>query len=79
MASSARSGVAPRDALFALAQRPVGVTFNPVHIAWSLAYFEHADAEPDPAMLSPYDWPEIRRFLLSEARDVLRGSSAGDI
>jgi hypothetical protein len=75
----ARSGIAPRDALVALAQKAVGVTFNPVHIARSLAYFEDAEAEPDPAMLSPYDWPEIRRFFLSEARDILRGSGAADI
>lgn len=75
----ARTGVGPRDALVALAQKAVGVTFNPVHIARSLAYFEDAEAEPDPAMLSPYDWPEIRRFFLSEAREMLRGSGVGDI
>jgi hypothetical protein len=75
----ARAGVAPKDALVALAEKTAGITFNPVHIARSLAYFVDAEAEPDPAMLSPYDWPEIRRFFLSEARDILRGSGVAGI
>jgi hypothetical protein len=50
-----------------------GVEFNPVHILRSLAYFEDAEAEPDPVMLAAYDWRQVREYCLRQAEALLAG------
>ena len=36
---------------------------NPVHIAKSLVYFEDAEKEPDPRLLTPVNWPTVTEFF----------------
>ena len=56
--------------LMAVVQRRYRDTdFNVMHLLHSLVYFDDAEAEPMPKMLSSAGWPEIRRRLEREARD----------
>ncbi len=65
------SGVTPRSALNALGRKVAGVSYNPVHIARSLAFFEDAEAEPMPQMVMDCDWEDVRRYCVFEARSLL--------
>lgn len=52
---------------------------NPIHLAKSLVYFDDADGDPDPIVLSGVDWPTVKRFFtdrLREHTDLLRNESA---
>jgi len=55
----------------ALSRKAPGVEFNPVHILRALAYFEDAESEPEPVMLVPYDWRDVRRYCLDQSRALL--------
>ncbi len=55
----------------ALPRKFPGVSYNPVHIARSLAYFEDAEAEPEPVMLVPYAWEQVRRYALDASQALL--------
>jgi hypothetical protein len=48
-----------------------GVEHNPVHVLRSLAYFEDAEQEPDPIMLTAYDWGTVREYCLAQAMELL--------
>jgi hypothetical protein len=69
--SLGQNGLRVRELLRALERKVPGVEWNPVHILRSLAYFEDAESEPDPVMLVPYDWREVRRYCLDEAQALL--------
>lgn len=57
--------------LLAIVQRRYRDTdFNPMHLLRSLVYFEDAETEPMPRMLTRVSWPQVRRRLESEARNV---------
>lgn len=48
---------------------------NPVHLAKSLVYFEDAEGDPDPVVLSGADWQTVKRFFTGRVRehtDILR-------
>lgn len=60
-----------RRARIMLSEQPM----NPVHCAKSLVYFEDADGDPDPVVLSGADWQVVKRFFadrLREHTDILR-------
>lgn len=49
--------------------RFTGLGVNLQHIAKSLVWFADADAEPDPQLLIPADWPQVKRFFSSRIDD----------
>jgi hypothetical protein len=64
-----------RRARTMLSEMPV----NPVHLAKSLVYFEDADGDPDPVVLSGADWQVVKRFFtdrLREHTDILSNELA---
>jgi len=65
------AGYTVRDLMRLLDRKMPGVAFNPLHIIKSLAYFDDADAEPDPIMLVPYDWPAVREYCARQADALL--------
>jgi hypothetical protein len=65
------AGYSIRELLALLPRKMPGVEFNPVHILRSLAYFEDAEAEPNPVMLVPYDWAKVREYCIAEAGALL--------
>jgi hypothetical protein len=66
-------GIAVRDIVMALARKYPSTEYNPVHLLRSLAYFEDAEAEPDPVMLVPYSWERVRRYALDQSQELLDG------
>lgn len=66
-----REGLTVRDLLRALPRKAPSVELNPVHVLRSLAYFEDAEAEPDPVMLTPCDWRDVRRYCLDQSQALL--------
>lgn len=48
-----------------------GVGYQTYHIVKSLAYFEDAEKEPDPIMLIPYSWEEVKNYFVDECRKML--------
>jgi hypothetical protein len=66
-----RAGVGIREILVALPVKMPAVALNPVHVLRSLAYFDDAEAEPDPIMLAPYDWAIVREYCLRQADALL--------
>ena len=74
----AEAGFTVRGLLADLSRKMPGVRQNPVHILRSLAYFEDAEAEPDPVMLVPYAWTDVRRYCLAEAEQLLAEVLEGD-
>jgi len=71
------AGYSIRELLALLPRKMPGVEFNPVHILRSLAYFEDAEAEPDPVMLVPHEWAKVREYCLGEAGALLEEILAG--
>ncbi len=65
------AGYTIRELLRLLPRKMPGVEFNPVHILRSLAYFEDAEAEPDPVTRVPYRWADVREYCLAEAEALL--------
>jgi hypothetical protein len=49
-----------------------GVEYNLTHLLKSLMYFEDAEADPMPEMLTPVSWPDVRRFFEGEAQRLFR-------
>lgn len=41
------------------------VSYNKMHIKKSLTFFEDAESDPDPLMLIPISWAEVKRDLCS--------------
>ena len=66
-----REGLGVRELLRDLARKVPGVEFNPVHILRSLAYFDDAEAQPEPVMLVAYEWADARRYCLDQAQLLL--------
>lgn len=66
-----RAGLTIRELLTALPRKMPAVEFNPVHVLRSLAYFEEAEAEPDPVMLADHDWKTVREYCLRQADALL--------
>ena len=40
--------------------------YSEIHILKSLTFFEDADKDPMPHVLTPIDWSEVKRFFLRE-------------
>jgi len=68
-----QAGLPPGKALDALREKASGISFNPVHIARSLAYFVDAEGEAELLMLAPYEWGTVKRYCLDQSRALLRG------
>ncbi len=43
---------------------------NGIHVLKSLAFFDDADADPDPLMLADFSWAEIKRTLTGLVRKI---------
>jgi len=39
----------------------------------SLMYFDDADLQPDPVMLTEYDWNEVKAFILDQVKRYIGG------
>jgi len=63
------AGASFPDLMAVVQQRYRDTDFNVMHLLRSLVYFDDAEAEPMPKMLSKASWPEIRRRLEREVRD----------
>ena len=63
------AGASFPDLMAVVQQRYRDTEFNVMHLLRSLVYFDDAETEPMPKMLSKVDWPEIKKRLEREARD----------
>jgi hypothetical protein len=63
------AGASFADLMALVQQRYRNTDFNVMHLLRSLVYFDDAESEPMPKMLSKTGWPEIRVRLEREARD----------
>ncbi|PKQ29523.1 MAG: hypothetical protein CVT60_04930 [Actinobacteria bacterium HGW-Actinobacteria-10] len=68
----AGAGLGVRELMQALARKMPAISFNPVHILKSLAYFEDAESEPEPTMLVAYDWRDVRAYCTAQAEALLQ-------
>lgn len=66
-----RAGISVREILTALDRKMPSVELNRIHVLRSLAFFEDAEAEPEPIMLAGYDWPAVREYCLRQADALL--------
>jgi hypothetical protein len=67
----------PQQAVELLRVRFDGTGLNLYHVARSLVWFENADREPDPVLLKPAGWAEVKAFFvdhLAEFEAALLGS-----
>lgn len=64
-------GISVAEIAAALGRKFPGTSYNPVHVARSLAYFEDAEAEPEPIMLASYSWQRVRRYALDHSQALL--------
>lgn len=46
------------------------IHYNKLHILKSLSYFEDAEKDPPPLMLSEVSWSEIKRVILNEVKKM---------
>lgn len=65
------AGYTVRELLATLPRKMPSAEINPMHIIRSLAFFDDAEAEPDPVMLADYDWRAVREYCLREADALL--------
>jgi hypothetical protein len=57
------------ESVFGLIRRRFrGIDFNEYHLLRSLVYFDDAESEPMPRMLSRASWAEIKRAIVAEVR-----------
>lgn len=56
------------DLLRLVRERHADTEFNEMHLLKSLVYFEDAESEPMPRMLTELNWPEIRGRIEDEVR-----------
>ena len=49
-----------------LSKKYIGVQFNTNKILRSLCYFEDADKEPMPSMISVCSWPQVKDYFIKE-------------
>lgn len=49
-----------------------GQEYNTLHILKSLAYFDDAEADPEPIMLIPVTWGEVKEVIAREAHALAR-------
>ena len=60
------------DAVAILKDRFAGTGINYPHVAKSLTWFVDAEAEPEPRLLIPADWPGVKRFFDTSAAEFAR-------
>ena len=63
------AGATFADLMRTVRQRYRSTKFNEMHLLRSLVYFDDAEAEPMPRMLSKTEWPEIRARIEEEVRN----------
>jgi hypothetical protein len=68
--------IAPLDeALARFREKYRGISVDPYHLLRSLTFFDDAEAEPMPEMLTPVTWDEVKAFFRTEATKLFRDSS----
>jgi len=60
------------DLLPELSEKYIGVQFNTNHILRSLCYFEDADNEPMPSMMTPCDRQDVKEYFVNEVKRLTR-------
>jgi hypothetical protein len=63
-----REGLVLRNNLAAFRQRFASARPDVTHRVMALTYFEDAEQEPEPLLLRPAKWAEIRTFFEQEVR-----------
>jgi len=46
------------------------IRFNLLHVKKSLVYFNDAEDDPMPGMIQPADWDEVKKFFVTEVKDL---------
>ena len=47
------------------------------HLLRSLVYFDDADREPEPMLIEPLAWDEVKEFFRHAQREMMRGYEQG--
>lgn len=68
-----RSGLGLKDLLNFFEEKYAGVKYNKIHLLRSLSYFEDAEKDDMPHMLTQVSWEEIKRYLENETKSFLKG------
>ena len=63
-----QAGISIQQALEYHGAKYTGFDINKGHIILSLAYFDEADEEPMPRMLTPVKWADVKKFFQRESR-----------
>jgi hypothetical protein len=64
------------DELLADFARRFGPTFSRYHVLRSLGYFDDADGDPEPRLLAPLDWKEVKAFFAAEQKRLFEAPGA---
>ena len=51
-------------------QKYQGIKYNKVHILKAFCYFEEAEEEPIPRLLSPLAWGDVKAFFVTESQKI---------
>jgi len=66
--------IAPLEKVFELFREKYrGVSVDPYHLLRSLTFFDDAEAEAMPELLTEVTWEEIKAFFRAEATRLFRG------
>jgi len=60
-----------RELLDLFRQKYARSPLNPIHLRKSLVYFDDAESDPMPDMLTPLSWEEAKRFFVAEVQRLL--------
>ena len=52
-------------------QKYARVNYSSVHVLKSLTYFDDAEKDPNPEMLAPIGWGEVKSYFRREAPRLL--------
>ena len=66
-----QSGYTLDELLRRMPEKFPNITYPSYHLLRALAYFEDAESDPMPNMLTPLDWAEVKRFFEGEARRLI--------
>ncbi len=72
-----QSGLSLGGALAAFAERFSRVNPDLYHRLRALTFFDDAEQEPEPLLLRPVAWQEVKRFLVGEVRALWAASVGG--
>jgi hypothetical protein len=71
-----QANIPPEKAIEYHRKKFAGFNINLMHLILSLGYFEDADGDNMPKMLTPVSWEEVKRYFLRESQRLVRGNIA---